>query len=256
MSGIINEKLIITGKNKQGYSENDTVFLFQEEGPAWSRSCSRSLLPTLTSPDSYAPPQPQAKFDLENTPHLMTKLMPGMEYPVSQPKVTGEKLSLGEEGGAISGQVFKPVDVQIIPGKKSKSVVYVPEEEKFYPAVENVSMNNELFFQRAGAVLVPPNSSLVMVKIVKSPPGGPINCEEIDNKNLQLIYPNYYPITSQPGSLRIQGQFLSLCPKDFSEEWIIFRFPSLAIDREKLTFSIRGEENWIFWSLAERQEEE
>jgi hypothetical protein len=94
-----------------------------------------------------------------------------------------------------------------------------------------------------------------MVKIKKVPPGGPLTCA-FSNNNFQLIYPNYYPIFSIPGSIRTPGLITFSCPEDFTEKWFFFKFPSLEIDQEKMLFSIRGEERWIFWSLAESQEEE
>jgi hypothetical protein len=95
-----------------------------------------------------------------------------------------------------------------------------------------------------------------MVKIRKVPPGGPLTCD-FSNRNFQLSFPGYYPVTSQPGSIRTSaGPFSVSCPEDFTEKWIFFRFPSLDIELENMLFSIRGEEKWIFWSLSERQKEE
>lgn len=252
MPDIVRNKLLIFGLiDEDRYSKENTAYLFQEEGPAWSHACSRSLLPALTSPKIYTSPLTGGNQKIVGNPHMLTDVMPGMSYPVSQPRISGEVLPLGEDGGAIYNQVLKPVEVLIVPGRKNKPVVFVPEEDRYYPAKENVSANNEEYFRNVDAKLIPPDSSLIMVKIRKVPPGGKLSTH-FTNKNFQLSYPHYYPITSLPGSLRTPGLISYSRPDNFTEEWLFFYFPSLDIDREQLLFTIRGEEKWIFWHLTEK----
>jgi len=251
MPGVVSKKMLIAGQNfDENYNVDNTIFLFLEEGPAWKNNCSRPNLSEFSTSNTYA--MPNFEFDPAGNQHVLTEILPGADYPVSQPKVTGEVLAMNEPGDKIYDQVFKPVEVRVVPGKKNEPVIYVPKEDKYYPA-DNVTWYNELFFRNAGAVGIPPSSSLVMVKIERVAPGGQISCA-LSNANFQLHYPGYYPITSVPGWLRRTPSASGLCPDpnlDFSNTWITFKFPSLNPEPARLVFSIRGEETWNFWHLTE-----
>jgi hypothetical protein len=251
MPDLISEELVIAGQSlNTKYSLDNTAFLFLEEGPAWKNNCSRSNLSEISTSNTYA--MPKFEFDPAGDQHVLTEILPGADYPLSQPKVTGEVFSMNEPGDKIYDQVFKPVEVRVVPGKKNDPVIYVPEENKYYPA-DNVTWYNELFFRNAGAVGIPPSSSLVMVKVERVPPGGQVSCE-LSNANFQIHYPGYFPITSVPGWLRRTPGANGLCPDpslDFSNTWITFKFPDINPDPSHFVFSIRGEERWNFWHLAE-----
>ncbi|MCK4818796.1 hypothetical protein KA005_23690 [bacterium] len=254
VSGIASKKLLIFGViDNEQYKRKQTAFLFMEEGPAWSSSCSRSPLPALSSSEAYAPLNVGIDVDSIKNSHIVLELMPGMEYPVSEPRITGEMFQIGDEGPAINEQALRPIEVKIVPGRANKPIVYVPSEDKYYPAVKNETDNNAVFFGRVEAELIPPDSSLVMVKLEKISPEGPLDCRTSPEK-IQLSYPGYYPITTSPKILQEfnLGVLLWLCSDDdFTEKWLVFKFPSLDIDQSQLLFSIKGEEKWIFWSLAE-----
>ncbi|MCK4490474.1 MAG: hypothetical protein KAU23_09455 [Anaerolineales bacterium] len=255
VSGIASKKLLIFGiiDNEQ-YKKEGTAFLFLEEGPIWTASCSRSMLPALSSSEAYAPQIAGSYFEVYEYHHLMVELMPGMEFPVSEPRITGKVLLLGDEGPLINEQVLKPVDVRIIPGNAAEPIYYVLSEDAFYPARKNESDNNLLYLRNVGAELIPPDSSLVMVKLEKISPEGQLDCRT-SPENIQLSYPGYYPITTSPKILQEfnLGVLLWLCSDDdFTEKWLVFKFPSLDIDPSELLLSIKGEDNWVFWNLTEK----
>jgi hypothetical protein len=255
MQDIVDTQLLITTAISKKYQINNTAFMFLKEGPAWKNRCTRAAIKELTSSTSYAPPEFAGSGPANSTElHLLAEILPGADYPLSQPLITGDVFQMNKFGTPIYGQTFKPVDVRIIPGKKNKPVIYSPKEDVFYPA-DHVSWQNERFFHNVGAVGIPPNSSLVMVKIEKEPTGGPISCD-LSNADFQLLYPHYYPITSlpNPGQVRVWGHALARCPdpdQDVSGTWLTFKFPSVNPDRSELMLSIRGEKSWNFWNLAE-----
>lgn len=253
--GKASDKLLIFDViQKADSTKTNNALLFLEEGPAWSSFCSRPLLPGIISSDIYAPPLTGSSFEIYSYNHAMVEVMPGMTYPVSEPRITGGVVQLGETGPTINDQLLLPTDIKIIPGRPGKPIVYVPSEDSFYPAVKRETTNNSVFFNRVGAELIPPDSSLVMVRLKKVSPFGPLACET-KPEDIQLSYPGYYPITTVPENLlEFYMAFLSYgcSDDDFNEEWLVFKFPSLALDQNKLIFSIKGEDNWVFWNLAEK----
>jgi len=249
-----NKLLIIDVLQKVDSVVENRALLFMEEGPAWINSCSRLVLPAISSSEAYAPQITGSPFEIYEYRHSMTELVPGMAYPVSEPRITGEMLLLGVESPPINDQILRPIDVKIIPGRANIPIVYIPTEDKYYPAVEHETDNNRVFFSREEAELIPPDSSLVMVNVEKVSPAGQLDCRTSPEK-IRLSYPGYYPISASPESL-LKFNLLVLdmiCSDDeFEKEWIVFKFPSLDIDPSQLLFSIKGEASWVFWNLAEK----
>ncbi len=262
MPGLVEENLVIAGPNYSRYissnytgdipeviSFDDKLFLFEDEGPLWDQACTRTLLENHATLQRYAPPN--AEIDTASSEeHILTRILPGMDYPLTKPRMDGEIFELGENGIPLFGYTLKPTDVKIIPGRANKSIIYVPEEDHFYPAEKRVSDNNQIYFLRMNAVSIPPGNSLVLVKIVKDPPGGPVSCGEVNHKIFQISYPGYYPVSSQPGAfLRYTIDGFPVCPEDFTETWLIFKLPLLEIKMDNLLFTMRSEEYWNMWKL-------
>lgn len=248
MPGLINQGLVIAGRPEENTSFQNKLFMFHTEGPIWTRSCSRPLLTNLEQLGLYAAGASSAGVSGGEEQNI-TNLFPGMEYPLSMPKITGDLYSLGEVGEKAYGYTFKPTEVDVVPGRPNNSIVYVRQEDKFYPANDRVNDNNEAFFRNVNAEIIPPGNSLVFVKIEKDPPEGPIECQYINNEIFSLTYPGLYPATSQPGNFRSYGLFTISCPEDFSEAWLVFIVPTLEIAVDKLIFTMRGEEYWSMWRL-------
>lgn len=262
MPGLIDENLVIAGPNYSRYiSDNytgdipeiikfdDKLFLFENEGPLWAQACTRPVLENHASLDRYAPLAGKISA-AGSEEHILARILPGMDYPLSKPRIDGEIFHLGENGVPLFGYILKPTEVKIIPGRADKPIVYVPEEDQFYPAEKRVSDNNQMYFLRVNAVSIPPGNSLVTVKLKKEPPGGPVGCGEVNHKIFQISYPGHYPVSSQPGAfLRYTIDGFPVCPEDFSETWLIFKLPLLEIEVENLLFTIRGEEYWNMWKL-------
>jgi hypothetical protein len=250
MPGIVDRGFIIAGEPEENTSFQNNAFMFQTEGPIWTRSCSRPMIENHKQLELYY--SGISNLDIAGSEeHVMTDIFPGMAYPLSMPKITGDLYGLGETGETAYGYKFKPTEVDVVPGRQNTSIVYVREEDKFYPANEKVNNNNEAFFRNVNAEIIPPGNSLVFVKIEKDPPGGPVDCRYINNEIFQLTAPGLFPVTSQPGNFRRYGIFAIApsCPEDFSEAWLVFIVPTLDVDIDQLIFTIRSGKYWSMWRL-------
>ncbi len=259
MAGIVDKKLLIYGpigeiEEEYGdHTEKNTGYMFIDEGPIWITSCQRDLLSNLGDQERYAPAEIVGETNIEGSQHEMAAFLPGMVYPVSQPRprIASEILSFGEAGAPISGYVITPEEVKVVPGKPNKPVVYVPSEDKYYPATENVNFNNELFFSKVGAIVIPPDSSFIMIKFKAEQPivDAETSCK-IRSSDFQLSYPGYFPISSVPAWGLIRGWS---CRGEDYESWLYFMFPSLDLDPKDMLFSARSAdlESWNFWELSE-----
>jgi hypothetical protein len=248
MPGSISQGFVIAGEPIERTSFQNKMFMFQTEGPIWARSCSRPLIANHDQLEPYSSGIGSTNI-ADSEEHVMTYIYPGMEYPLSMPRITGDLYSIGEIGETAYGYAFKPTEVDVVPGRQNNSIVYVREEDKFYPADERVNTNNEAFFRNVNAEIIPPGNSLVFVKIEKDPPGGPVECQYINNEIFHLTSPGLFPATSQPGNFRLYTLFTVICPDDFSEAWLVFIVPTLDVDIDQLIFTIRGEEYWSMWRL-------
>ncbi|MBD3306333.1 hypothetical protein GF348_08140, partial [candidate division KSB3 bacterium] len=117
MQDIVKEKYLITTSVPKSYQNNNIIFLFLKEGPIWKNSCSRPVIKDLTASSSYAPSElPGSGLLVSTEQHLLADILPGADYPLSQPFITGDVFQMHELAPPIFGQAFKPVDVRIIPG--------------------------------------------------------------------------------------------------------------------------------------------
>lgn len=256
--GIVDKNLLIYGIVRENeYSHKNTGYLFIDEGPIWTTSCQRDLLPSHVDQEQYAPPEIDVLANFEGNQHEMAAMLPGMVYPISQPNISGEILSLGEAGDPIAGYVITPKEVKVIRGKPNEPVVYVPSEDKTYPATEKVNINNEVFFSRVGAVVIPPDSSFIMVKFkAEFDENLPYADDQprcrIGRSDLQLSYPGYYPISSMPAWKDIIEGWV--CRATDYESWLYFKFPSLDFDQEKMLITARGSsvDPWNLWRLEDK----
>lgn len=241
--------------------EKNTGFLFLEEGPMWIQNCQRDLVPALSSQVLYAPEEANLPSESDVSRHSMTSLLPGMTYPADLSVVDGQIYSLGEHGDTytfekftgsdISHYIFTVKDVGIVRGKIDRSVVYVPTEDKFYPAEKSPNWNNELFFANNNAFVIPPDTTYVEIRVgvdrLEISEGSYCGIEDED---LQLVYPGYLPIN---GVIERKPGELAICRDDDFSFRMAFLFPSLDFELENMLFSIRGgaQEPWNFWRLVE-----
>jgi hypothetical protein len=239
-------------------SEN-TGFLLLDEGPLWLTGCPRDLMPASSSKDQYAPEEAGFSFVADGSPHAMTSLLPGMTYPTNLSIVDGEIYSLGEYGDtytfessdSISHFRFKVNNVGIISGKPDRSAVYVPTEDKFYPAERYPSWNNRMFFANNNAFVIPPDTTYVEITVsvdyLEISEG--LYCG-IEDEDLQLVYPGYLPIN---GVIERKPGVPEICRDEDSSFKMAFLFPSLDFELDKMLFSMRGGPQlpWNFWRLVE-----
>ncbi|MGB2963924.1 MAG: hypothetical protein WBB69_08060, partial [Anaerolineales bacterium] len=246
---IADEKVLVFGEINpyddikfEVLNDSNTGFLFYEEGPIWVTECQHKLISNLTDVELYTQTNTAVASTTEGDEHRIKELLPGMDYPPSLPVIREEALLLGEYTDPVSRDGNYRVAVKqinIVPGKPDIPIVYVESEDKYYPAEINPNFNNEVFFQRSGAVVIPPDTSYVRVKV---------SVDFIDNgdrfatscslaaKSFQLVYPGYLPITGI-GDRRRDAMW-PCDNKDYST-WITYLFPSLDVDLDKLLFSVR-----------------
>lgn len=253
IGGIVDEKLLIYGiVRERNYTGENTGYLFLDEGPIWTTSCQRELMQELTSQDQYAPSVVDISIYTEEVEHWMTTTMEGMNYPVSKPIVSGKILSFGEAGTPLAGYAITLKEVKLVPGKYNEPVVYAVSEDRLYPATKTVNFNNEIFFDRVGAIVIPPDSTLVAIKFEADllTEEDPPQCK-LDGGDFQLSYPGYYPISSAPPYGLVRGWS---CRGEDYQSWLYFRFPSLEIEMENMLLAAHGTsgETWNFWSLVDK----
>jgi hypothetical protein len=267
MGQIIDQKVLAVssvsvyrdGEDYKRLNKENTGFLLLEEGPLWATGCQREPVPALSTQALYAPEEVILPSVTDGIRHTMNSLLPGITYPVYLPLVDGKIYSMGEYGdtytfessSAISHYKFTVNAVGIVHGKPDRSAVYVPTEDKFYPAEKYPSWQNEIFFARNNAFVIPPDTTYVEIRVgvdrLEISEGSYCGIEDED---LQLVYPGYLPIN---GDIEEKPNEPSICKEDDSSFRIAFLFPSLDFELENMLFSIRGgaQTPWNFWRLVE-----
>ncbi len=266
MGEIIDQKVLAfnyISRNKNSVDSNKTLttddagFLFMQEGPVWTTSCQRNLLPPLSDQEMYAPQEVSWDVSIEEKAHDMSSLLPGMSYPMSLPVVSGKIYSIGEYGDTYQDNNlrFSVRGIELLAGNPDVPTVYVPTEGKFYPADRKVSPNNNYFFYMNNAFVMPPDTTYIRVKIgvdyVGSGEGEGWGCR-ISYNDFHLIYPGYLPVVGSPEIEFNNMENNSVCQGEDHEFWISYMFPSLDFDLEKMLLSIHSIEQrpWNFWRLV------
>jgi len=267
MGEIIDQKVLAfnyISLNKNNLDSNKTLttddagFLFMQEGPVWTTSCQRNLLPLLSDQEMYAPQEVSWGVSVEEKAHDMSSLIPGMSYPMSLPVVSGKIYSIGEYGDTYQDNNlrFSVRGIELLPGNPDVPTVYVPTEGKFYPADRKVSPNNNYFFHMNNAFVMPPDTTYIRVKIgvdyVGSGEGEGWGCR-ISYNDFHLIYPGYLPVVGSPEIESNNMVNNSVCQGEDLSFWISYMFPSLDINLENMMVSIHSVEQrpWNFWRLVE-----
>ncbi len=263
MGEVIDQKLLVFGvidlsyDEKHGYlTDKNTVFLFKDEGPAWATDCQRRTITNLVSEEIYASSESYSVSEVEGDQHWMGQILPGMDYPISLPIVSGEIYEMGDYGDKIyfGKNMFTPKQVKIVSGKPTVPTIYVESEDKYYPGENFPSINNRVLTSGEGGVVIPPDTTYIRVRIsvdhLDNYGGLPGRCS-LSTEDFQLVYQGYYPITAI-GDLKTPPLF-PCDEKDYSV-WMHFFFPSLEFEQEKLLLSIRGgpREPWYFWRLTDK----
>ena len=265
--GIADEKVLVFGtinpyqdERFEVLNDTNTGFLFHQEGPIWVTECSRPTIPTLADPELYAQTNMAVEAATEGDEHRIKELLPGMDYPPALPVLREEALPLGTYTDPISRDINYRVaakQIKIVPGRQGVPIVYVESENNYYPAEKNPNFNNEVFFQRSGAVVIPPDTSYIRLNV---------SIDFIDHNNdryaastctlkaesFQLVYPGYLPVTGI-GDRRYPEKWP--CDNQDYSTWVSFLFPSLDVDPDKLLLSVRtnGKDPWFFLKLSENE---
>jgi hypothetical protein len=161
------------------------------------------------------------------------------------------------EAVVIKGTMVIPEELRIVEGE-SVAVVYSPEEEDMFDTPTGIP--RQLQGHQIPAVMIPPRSSLVMVRMEVEYTG--ICTRDTANKSfahsgLRISYPQYGAsdiIILDP--LRHQlGEFSSVARYCSNNGWAYFVVPGIDLDPAQMWLEyIRGsnKEDMIFWTLAER----
>ena len=111
-----------------------------------------------------------------------------------------------------------------------------------------------MFFQRVGAIAIPPGTSLVRVKIsvdfIDNGDQFATRCS-LSQESFQLVYPGYLPITGIAD--RRHPEVFPCDNQDYST-WITFLFPSLDVDMDTMLLSLRtdiGNDPWFLMRLTD-----
>jgi hypothetical protein len=262
MGDIVDQKVLIFGSINNQYdsraevlTDRNTGFIFQDEGPIWISECSRQVISALTDQELYTQSNVVFASEEEGDEHIMVGLLQGMDYPKYLPVLTGEVVPFREYSDPVSFGNYKisANQIKIIPGKTDVPTVYVESEDRYYPAEEMPNFNNRMFFSRVGAVVIPPDTTLVRVKLsfdYIDNDNDPLSRCSLDYRSFNLAYPGYLPI--QGVGDRRHPERWPCDNKDYSN-WITFLFPSLDIELDKLQLSVitDARDPWTFMSLSE-----
>ena len=268
LEGLVDQKVLAVYKIHKDYDFGEGLgdyrsftadvagFLFMREGPIWSEGCGRDQIPGLTDYEIYAPESVSWITDIRAGQHAITTLLPGMEYPLSLPIVDGKIFSMREYGDIFpdTSARFTVRKVEMVPGLPGKSIIYVPGEDKFYPADRDVSRNNKLFFRNNDAFIIPPDTTYIKVNIgvdyVDSGNSNPEDCKDFEN--IHLVYPGYLPISGVEVETPYLKQY-GYCQGEDIDFWMEYYFPSLNFDQAEMLLTIQGwpGDPWNFWRLLE-----
>ncbi len=161
------------------------------------------------------------------------------------------------EAVIFKGSLVVPEEVRIIEGG-SVVVVYSPEEEQMYDAPTGIPRH--LQGHPLPAVMIPPRSSLVMVRMkVEYEDSLTTQTEQnsYTHSGLRISYPQYgaSDIIILESYFYPLGEFNSVAPFSSDNGWAYFIVPGIDLDPVQMWLEhIEGsnEEDIVFWTLVER----
>jgi len=150
-----------------------------------------------------------------------------------------------------------PEEIRIVEGG-SVAVVYSPEEDQMLDAPTGIPRH--LQGHPLPAVMIPPRSSLVMIRMEVEYEGSSntqANHESYTHSGLRISYPQYGAsnIIILESSFYPLGEFNSVAPYSSDSGWVYFIVPGIDLDQAQMWLEyIQGsnEDDMIFWTLAER----
>jgi len=162
-------------------------------------------------------------------------------------------------GEAVIFQEIKviPEEVRIVEGG-SVAVVYSPEEDDMFDLPTGIPSHQ--YGRPIPAVMIPPRSSLVMVRMEVEYEGSfttQTDHKSYTHSGLRISYPQYgaSDIITLESFFYPLGEFNSVAPFSSDNGWAYFILPGIDLDPAQMWLEyIKGsnEEDMIFWMLAER----
>ena len=162
-------------------------------------------------------------------------------------------------GEAVIFQEIKviPKEVRIVEGG-SVAVVYSPEEDDMFDLPTGIPSHQ--YGRPIPAVMIPPRSSLVMVRMEVEYEGSlttQTDKKSYTHSGLRISYPQYgaSDIITIESFFYPLGEFNSVAPFSSDDGWAYFIVPGIDLDTAQVWLEhIEGsnEEDMIFWTLAER----
>ena len=150
-----------------------------------------------------------------------------------------------------------PEELRIVEGG-SVAVVYSPEEDQMLDAPTGIPRH--LQGHPLPAVMIPPRSSLVMVRMEVEYEGSfttQTDQKSYTHSGLRISYPQYgaSDIITLESFFYPLGEFNSVAPFGSDNGWVYFIVPGIDLEPAQLWLEyIRGsnEDAMIFWTLTER----
>jgi len=162
-------------------------------------------------------------------------------------------------GEAVIFQEIKvvPEEVRIVEGG-SVAVVYSPEEDDMFDLPTGIPSHQ--YGRPIPAVMIPPRSSLVMVRMEVEHEGSfttQTDHKSYTHSGLRISYPQYgaSDIITLESFFYPLGEFNSVAPFSSDNGWAYFIVPGIDLDPAQMWLEyIRGssEEDMTFWTLTER----
>ncbi len=162
-------------------------------------------------------------------------------------------------GEAVIFQEIKviPEEVRIVEGG-SVAVVYSPEEDDLFDLPTGIPSHQ--YGRPIPAVMIPPRSSLVMVRMEVENEGSSTTQTDQNSythSGLRISYPQYgaSDIITLESFFYPLGEFNSVAPFSSDDGWAYFIVPGIDLDPAQIWLEhIEGsnEEDMIFWTLTER----
>jgi hypothetical protein len=244
-----------------------SVFL-AAPGPYLTPAAS-AVSPSARSNPVQAAPQPPMVAPTERIRLAFPGFQPGATQPtglfpgrvVDQDFAAWPPMRYLGDSAFIAGKTFTVQDVLLIPSE-SYPIIYEPATGKRRPALEGLRTNLFDFSKNTG-VFIPPNSTLVMVKVdvepeAEEPPAGVAGCASPIERDYAHIIQVSYPGRGESGVLLTDrdenfGRFRSPRIYCMTIGWLYFYVDSVEIEAIDLWFEIIDHESSFvaaIWTLA------
>ena len=221
----------------------DDLALASSRGVIWSPSCGRQTV-TGDAQQTSAGDLPPARQGKDEHAAIPADIFPGFLPPSIGTSSSGGLAPIGDTR-QIGGAAVRPEDVLVIPGAEAPTIYDFADQQLYTEGL----MNPIVYVHRPSALLLPPGSSAVLVKVERS-----LLIEQERSAPLwyDLALDDQPPVrayTIAAGPLN-WGQYAYADPSGWEDGWLLFYVPSLDVDISALVFRAYRGHGFVRWSLA------